>query len=216
MHDLKVTLSNLNKIFLRLRIGFIEVFIASVSRPSVVFFDSSLARASEEACPPCCLAGAVVLVSGAPASPALWRERASLGNKIPYPQFDHGPWSVDQAPKQLTPPAWMCYRTTIMDSEQAYRQYLENQEKEFETRCRRCGACCGAEEDPCEHLQAVSSSSYICAIYQQRFGTHRTKSGKEMRCVELRDMRHQEWPGGWKCGYLTKVESREKRSILAI
>jgi len=98
-----------------------------------------------------------------------------------------------------------------MDSEQAYRQYLENQEKEFEAQCRRCGACCGAEEDPCEHLQVVSAASYTCDIYQQRFGAHRTKSGKEMRCVELRDMRHQEWPGGWKCGYLTKVESREGR-----
>lgn len=121
--------------------------------------------------------------------------------------MDHRPWTMDEVPKQLTPLARMCYRTTIMDAEQAYRQYLENQEKEFETRCRRCGACCGAEEDPCEHLQAVSSSSYTCDIYQQRFGAHRAKSGKELRCVELRDIRNKSWPGGWKCGYLTSRES---------
>ena len=68
-------------------------------------------------------------------------------------------------------------------------RYLNNElvrEKEWEARCARCGACCGALEDPCENLRRSPEGKYFCSVYDRRFGTWHTISGKELNCVPIR------------------------------
>ena len=78
-------------------------------------------------------------------------------------------------------------------------------EKEWEAKCTRCGACCGvAEGDPCEHLLELKNGKYACAIYENRFGLHHTRSGREFRCVPIRSILHISWPGDACCGYKKK------------
>ncbi len=76
------------------------------------------------------------------------------------------------------------------------------QAREWEETCRSCGACCGiVEGDPCEFLAAQDSGKFFCRIYENRFGLHKTRAGKEFRCVPLRDIIHKTWPGDMGCAY---------------
>lgn len=87
------------------------------------------------------------------------------------------------------------------DSEQ-YLQWQELNYKSWESKCGRCGACCGSiEGDPCEHLRKDTDSRYSCQIYENRFGLHKTVSGKMIKCVPIRDILHKSWPGDRCCGY---------------
>ena len=90
---------------------------------------------------------------------------------------------------------------TISDQE-SYERYQEIQEEKWESLCRRCGACCGITEgDPCEHLYQTKAGGYSCRIYHNRFGEHKTTSGKTFRCVPIRDILQISWPGDQCCGY---------------
>jgi len=84
-------------------------------------------------------------------------------------------------------------------------RYQERQEKEaqdWEARCHSCGMCCGVKDkDPCEELVLQKSGKYSCKVYSNRFGLHKTKSGRVFSCVPLRDILHQSWPGDEQCSY---------------
>ena len=86
-----------------------------------------------------------------------------------------------------------------------YRLGQLKREQEWEALCTHCGACCGfAEGDPCEHLRVREDRTTFCAVYGDRFGKHRTVSGRSMRCVPVRTILHQRWPGDEGCGYKAK------------
>ncbi len=82
-----------------------------------------------------------------------------------------------------------------------YDAYQEQKEKQFEARCRRCGLCCGAADDPCEHLTPVGDGRYFCPIYSHRFGPRRTRGGRIFNCVPVREILQRDWPGNWQCAY---------------
>lgn len=83
-----------------------------------------------------------------------------------------------------------------------YIQWQESRHKLWESKCGRCGACCGIiEGDPCEHLKKEKDNRYACQIYENRFGLHKTVSGKTIKCVPIRDILHKSWPGDRCCGY---------------
>ncbi|MBF0532168.1 MAG: hypothetical protein HQL23_03620 [Candidatus Omnitrophica bacterium] len=89
-----------------------------------------------------------------------------------------------------------------MSDEEQYQIYQVRQSAVWEEQCRRCGACCGSVEgDPCECLIAGNDGRYQCAVYANRFGLHRTKSGIEINCVPLREILHKSWPGDQDCVY---------------
>jgi hypothetical protein len=87
------------------------------------------------------------------------------------------------------------------DDDQKYRLWLESREKAQDAACLRCGACCGAMDDPCEHLYREETGTYACHVYETRLGEHRTLSGKTFRCVPIREKKGQSWPGDEQCGY---------------
>ena len=87
-------------------------------------------------------------------------------------------------------------------SDAQYQQLQDRQLQEWEARCGRCGACCGAfDGDPCEHLRGNKPGEYFCSIYDHRFGMHKTVSGKDIRCVPIRIILNSSWPGDACCGY---------------
>jgi uncharacterized cysteine cluster protein YcgN (CxxCxxCC family) len=69
-----------------------------------------------------------------------------------------------------------------------YESYLEQQEKEYESLCLRCGKCCGALNDPCENLERLASGAYVCKGYNNRLGTHKTMSGNYFTCVPIKEL----------------------------
>jgi len=92
-----------------------------------------------------------------------------------------------------------------MPDELQYQQLQEKQFRDWEAKCTFCGACCGiVEGDPCEHLRQTGVGKYFCSIYDNRFGLHKTRSGKPFRCVPIRDILHQSWLGDQCCGYKKK------------
>ena len=88
-----------------------------------------------------------------------------------------------------------------MNEQERYEYFQKKREMEWEALCGRCGACCGSVEDPCEHLRGEAPGEYFCAIYENRFGPHKTVSGKEFTCVHIRKILHETWPGDECCGY---------------
>ncbi len=48
-----------------------------------------------------------------------------------------------------------------MDSEQ-YFEKMKKEDKAFEDICERCGACCGAFDDPCANLEKLDNGKYVC------------------------------------------------------
>ncbi|MDD3234480.1 MAG: hypothetical protein WC583_00995 [Candidatus Omnitrophota bacterium] len=89
-----------------------------------------------------------------------------------------------------------------INREADYSEYMFRKETLWEGRCRRCGACCGVLDDPCEHLRPGNTSGqYYCDIYEMRFGLRRTVSGKEFHCVPLRSVLHQHWASDHLCAY---------------
>jgi hypothetical protein len=87
-----------------------------------------------------------------------------------------------------------------MSDDHTYQSWLSSKDRDAEALCCHCGACCGAFEDPCEHLimeQGVSR----CRVYADRFGLHRTVSGKPLTCIPIRQKMGTSWPGDERCGY---------------
>ena len=85
-----------------------------------------------------------------------------------------------------------------------YNTWTEAREREWEALCLNCGACCGASEDPCEHLKRDASGKYFCDTYPNRLGAQRTVSGDAMVCVPIRRKLQGSWPGDEGCGYKEK------------
>lgn len=90
-----------------------------------------------------------------------------------------------------------------MDDSLRYQRELKAQQEAWEARCTRCGACCGAADDPCENLRRDTLGKFFCAVYERRFGVWHTVSGKQLTCVPLREKldRGESWPGDEHCGY---------------
>ena len=83
-----------------------------------------------------------------------------------------------------------------------YEDHLREKEAAYEALCKRCGACCGANEaDPCSHLLKDAEGLYFCSTYNDRLGLHKTVSGKEFNCVPLRKILFESWSGSWACAY---------------
>ncbi|MCM8823621.1 MAG: hypothetical protein NC822_02990 [Candidatus Omnitrophica bacterium] len=87
-----------------------------------------------------------------------------------------------------------------------YEKYLEEKEKEYENMCKRCGACCGAYDDPCKHLKLNKEGKYYCEIYEKRFGLRETIKGEKFYCVEIRKILNSHWKKDYLCGY--KIKSK--------
>jgi hypothetical protein len=74
-----------------------------------------------------------------------------------------------------------------MEEEYIHRQ--EEESREYEARCLRCGACCGSlDGDPCTCLRREENGKYFCSVYDYRIGMHKTVSGKQFACVPIRDL----------------------------
>ena len=59
--------------------------------------------------------------------------------------------------------------------QQKYHSLQEQQKKEWEELCLRCGACCGIfDDDPCQHLKKVKEGQFVCQIYDNRLGIQKT------------------------------------------
>lgn len=70
-----------------------------------------------------------------------------------------------------------------------YNLYQEEQFRDYESICRRCGACCGAEDgDPCVNLVENGDGTYFCKVYENRFGEQKTISGKIFHCIPIDDV----------------------------
>jgi len=83
-----------------------------------------------------------------------------------------------------------------------YQEYQKNKQKEYESLCSRCGACCGSfEGDPCEHLIMDEEGKYYCNTYENRFGLKRSRNGREFLCVPIRKILSESWSGSWRCNY---------------
>ena len=68
-----------------------------------------------------------------------------------------------------------------------YENLMEDKMKSFESRCKRCGECCGSRDgDPCENLVLESNGTYHCTAYIDRLGIQKTISGKTFNCVPIR------------------------------
>ena len=95
--------------------------------------------------------------------------------------------------------------------EKRYEQWHDIQQERWESLCGRCGACCGVTEgDPCEHLRGNKKGEYCCSIYENRFGEHRTVSGKIFKCVPIRQILHMSWPGDECCGYKKELNKAQE------
>jgi len=87
-----------------------------------------------------------------------------------------------------------------------YIEYQLKKEIEFERLCKRCGNCCGAKEDPCVHLVFDANGKSFCSIYNNRIGLHKTRSGKDFRCVMIRQILNTDWPGSQHCAYKKRLK----------
>ncbi|MCF7869750.1 MAG: hypothetical protein K9L69_02500 [Candidatus Omnitrophica bacterium] len=81
------------------------------------------------------------------------------------------------------------------------QKHLEEKEKKWESLCLRCGACCGAYDDPCTHLQKDHTGKFYCDIYPSRFGVRKTVSGQLFRCVPIKQILHTHWRKDYHCPY---------------
>ena len=97
---------------------------------------------------------------------------------------------------------------------EAFHSLQKRQEKEWEDMCRNCGACCGAMDgDPCEHLVMKEGRSF-CLIYDKRFGMHNTVKGKEFKCVPIRNILHESWPGYKNCAYKKQIKDNYIKELV--
>jgi uncharacterized cysteine cluster protein YcgN (CxxCxxCC family) len=68
-----------------------------------------------------------------------------------------------------------------------YHEKLKEEERAFENICKRCGACCGAFDDPCANLMKLDNGTYTCRDYKNRLGPQITVSGNMFTCVSIRE-----------------------------
>jgi len=90
--------------------------------------------------------------------------------------------------------------------EEKYHDYSAAQEREWEILCLRCGACCGAYEDPCKDLKRGQENEYFCGVYSRRYGPRETAGGKKFRCLPIRDIIHMSWDHDYLCAYKKNIK----------
>lgn len=74
-------------------------------------------------------------------------------------------------------------------SETIFDKYMKEKEANFESICKRCGICCGANDgDPCRNLKQSSDGLYYCSDYENRLGPQRTVNGNAFTCVTIREL----------------------------
>ena len=83
-----------------------------------------------------------------------------------------------------------------MSDVNSYQNWLSLREHQSESLCRHCGACCGAEEDPCEHLHISPEGKSSCKVYATRLGPQKTLSGRMFNCISIRHKMGESWPSG--------------------
>ncbi len=84
---------------------------------------------------------------------------------------------------------------------QKYVDYFQKKEKEWEGLCSRCGGCCGAYDDPCQHLKKDKSDKFCCEIYTARFGMKKSVRGEKFDCVLVKEVLHIYWKNDHFCTY---------------
>ena len=89
----------------------------------------------------------------------------------------------------------------------SYLEYLKKKEEEYDSLCKRCGACCGAYDDPCRHLKKDIYGKYYCEIYEHRFGLRETVSGDKFWCVPIKEIILSSWPRSYLCAYKKRLGS---------
>ncbi|MCK4810326.1 MAG: hypothetical protein KAS99_05265 [Candidatus Omnitrophica bacterium] len=91
---------------------------------------------------------------------------------------------------------------------EVYLKNLKKRQNKWENICIRCGACCGAYEDPCKYLKKEASGKYSCEIYDQRLGLRKTVGGEKFRCVPIKEVMHNWWPGSHLCAYKNGIKRK--------
>jgi uncharacterized cysteine cluster protein YcgN (CxxCxxCC family) len=81
------------------------------------------------------------------------------------------------------------------------QKHLEKKEREWENLCLRCGACCGALDDPCIHLKKNKNDKSYCDIYPERFGIRKTIGGEIFKCVPIKQLLRLHWKNDYLCPY---------------
>ncbi len=96
-------------------------------------------------------------------------------------------------------------KTKYPSRELEYTQYLKEKEQEWEKLCLNCGACCGAYDDPCRHLEKNKKTNrFFCKIYSQRLGIQKTVSGELFKCVPIKKLLPENWKNSRFCAYKKK------------
>ncbi len=93
------------------------------------------------------------------------------------------------------------YNTQAMTEELKYQNTLKQKEEEWESLCIRCGGCCGAYDDPCQHLKEDARGKFYCAIYDKRFGPQKTVGGNGFNCVFVKEIINTRWSNDHLCIY---------------
>ena len=93
-----------------------------------------------------------------------------------------------------------------MPDSKEYVEYMKRKELEWESLCHRCGACCGAYADPCEHLMQGTDGKWYCDTYEDRYGLHSSKGGLRFKCVPIRSILNRHWDSDHLCAY--KIAAR--------
>ena len=69
-----------------------------------------------------------------------------------------------------------------------FNDIMKEKDEAFEAICKRCGACCGAFDDPCSNLVKLETGKYACKDYDNRLGPQVTVSGNNgFTCVSIRE-----------------------------
>ena len=69
----------------------------------------------------------------------------------------------------------------------AYESHLKETFIKYDSICRRCGKCCGTDNDPCVNLTLEENGKYKCLVYENRLGPQKTISKKFFTCVPIKD-----------------------------
>lgn len=75
-----------------------------------------------------------------------------------------------------------------MPDTKRYEIHQKEWEKWYESVCKRCGKCCGANSDPCKNLKKLKDGTYLCNVYPNRLEEQETISGKKFSCVPIRQV----------------------------
>ncbi len=89
----------------------------------------------------------------------------------------------------------------MSDDLQSYETYFSEHQRQWEDMCRRCGGCCGAYEDPCQHLKRDGRGAFYCEIYATRFGERLSLKGEKFDCVPVKQILRNHWKNDHLCVY---------------